>query len=77
MKIKLKPANNFKPMAYPACDKSKLLSQLIRKKTLSPKDIAILEEIGFEIEYEDTSIRILPTLIELVSKAHKKEKDID
>lgn len=38
-------------MMYPHCEFSKLLCKLLTQKTLTKKNIDLLKEAGYEIEY--------------------------
>ena len=38
-------------MIYPACEKSKLLTALSRKKTLDNRDLELIKSLGYQIEW--------------------------
>lgn len=45
-------------MAYPDCDEARLFSQLTGKKTLNAQDLAIIEKLGFIIEFKHSVINM-------------------
>jgi len=53
MKIKLYILRNYgRDFYYPDCDYSKMLCELLKQKTLTERDIKILQQNKFEIESE-------------------------
>ena len=45
-----------KRLIYPACDKSKLFTDLMNKKTLTDKDIIILKKLDYTITVETPTL---------------------
>ncbi len=43
-------------LIYPVNDKAELIAQLVKKKTLSENDIAILKELGYTFKVKSHSI---------------------
>lgn len=37
-------------LIYPICEKAKLFAKIKRQQTLTPSDISIIKELGYEIE---------------------------
>lgn len=43
---------NYGALAYyPDCKDSKLFMDMLKQKTLTPRDLAIIQELGYEISY--------------------------
>ena len=43
-------------LIYPVCDKAKRFALLSGRKTLSPRDIEIIEELGFSVRVQAPTI---------------------
>ena len=43
-------------LIYPVCDKAKRFARLSGRKTLSPRDIEIIEELGFSVRVQAPTI---------------------
>jgi len=42
---------------YPVCEKAKLFTQLLGKKTLSTSDLRTIKELGFKIEVASQELK--------------------
>jgi hypothetical protein len=43
---------------YPACEKATTLCYLLKKTTLTDRDITRIKQLGFEIEVQQNTIKI-------------------
>jgi hypothetical protein len=39
-----------KPVIYPACDKARVLAEMLGQKTLTPRDLGYATALGFRLE---------------------------
>jgi len=57
MELKVKIKNVFgNKTIYPNCDRSKLLAEFKKQKTLTEEDISILRELGYSFTVESEQI---------------------
>lgn len=45
-------------LIYPECDKAKVFSKLVKQKTLTTSDIALIKALGFTVEVVQESITL-------------------
>lgn len=50
--ITVEVRQNYGAIAYyPSCTHSQLFMEMLKQKTLVPRDLAIIQELGYEISY--------------------------
>jgi hypothetical protein len=43
-------------LIYPMCDRSRMFAELVGRKTLSPRQVEVIKQMGFEIEVKGRTI---------------------
>ena len=61
MELKIKARDVYgRTLLYPACEKARILCEMLNKKTLSTEDLRYCEALGFAVKEITSLQRIVP-----------------